>query len=400
MPSPFSRTLRSLAADRSRGMVIGLGIAAAFLAVWIGWFVAARVRVFEVSMAGRLEVDRAVHAVAAEVAGRVVRSSLELGSRVEAGDVLLQLDAQREAIELREETARLDAARAQREAVVARIAAERRALEQSRAGGALREQEAQALLEEGELAATLAEEEAARLGEVEDSGLSELELLRAKAEAGRKRAMARVLALSVERVRQEQLERESDRESSIEELEQEKTLLDGLVATSAAAIERLDHAIARKRVSAPIAGTLGEVTELRPGAVVVEGQHVATVIPRGELVAVAEFEPSGALGRIRAGQPARLRFDGFAWSQYGSLAARVRSVASEPRAGGGVRVELAIEPGESIAVPLQHGMPLRAEIEVERVTPANLVLRAAGRRIGGAISPEPAPDADRADARP
>ena len=36
-------------------------------------------------------------------------------------------------------------------------------------------------------------------------------------------------------------------------------------------------------------------------------------------------------------------------------------------------------PNPGSRIPLQHGMPASAEIEVERVSPASLVLDAAGR---------------------
>jgi membrane fusion protein (multidrug efflux system) len=80
---------------------------------------------------------------------------------------------------------------------------------------------------------------------------------------------------------------------------------------------------------------------------------------------------------VRPGQYARLRLEGFAWTQYGSLPARVSSVASEAQ-DGRVRVELAVEAGARTQIPLQHGLPGTVEVETERVSPAVLVLRAAG----------------------
>jgi membrane fusion protein (multidrug efflux system) len=53
-------------------------------------------------------------------------------------------------------------------------------------------------------------------------------------------------------------------------------------------------------------------------------------------------------------------------------------VASEPR-DGSIRVELALQPPRRTRLPLQHGLPGTAEVEVERVTPAVLVLRTVGK---------------------
>jgi membrane fusion protein (multidrug efflux system) len=79
---------------------------------------------------------------------------------------------------------------------------------------------------------------------------------------------------------------------------------------------------------------------------------------------------------VREGQAARLRLEGFSWLQYGSLEARVTKVGSEAR-DGRVRVELAVV-SIRFQAPLQHGLPGTLEVEVERVAPAILALRAAG----------------------
>jgi membrane fusion protein (multidrug efflux system) len=97
---------------------------------------------------------------------------------------------------------------------------------------------------------------------------------------------------------------------------------------------------------------------------------------------VAEFLPASAMGRIRPGQTARLRLEGFPWAQYGRLAGTVSSVGSEIR-GGRVRVELAVRPNPASPIPLQHGLPGAVEVEVERLAPVSLVLRAAGRLVAG-----------------
>lgn len=49
MPAPFANTLRSLNADRFRGSLIGLGVALVLLMAWGGWFLLARITIYEVS---------------------------------------------------------------------------------------------------------------------------------------------------------------------------------------------------------------------------------------------------------------------------------------------------------------------------------------------------------------
>jgi HlyD family secretion protein len=129
-----------------------------------------------------------------------------------------------------------------------------------------------------------------------------------------------------------------------------------------------------------VAGRLGEVAVLRTGAFLQEGDKLGAIVPLGKLRVVAEFPPPAALGRIRPGQAARLRLQGFPWTQYGSIRSTVESVAGEIR-DGRVRVELGIDPDPASPIPEQHGLPGTVEVEVERVSPATLVLRAAGRLV-------------------
>jgi membrane fusion protein (multidrug efflux system) len=131
------------------------------------------------------------------------------------------------------------------------------------------------------------------------------------------------------------------------------------------------------------------------GAVIREGDRVASIIPDGQVHAVAEFLPL-AMGRVRAGQPARLRLDGYPWTQYGHVPATVRSVASEPR-DGRIRVELDLHRSPSLPIAVQHGLPGAVEIEVERVAPVDLLLRTLGRAV---MTAEARSDRERAPKRP
>jgi Cation efflux system protein CusB domain 1 len=97
---------------------------------------------------------------------------------------------------------------------------------------------------------------------------------------------------------------------------------------------------------------------------------------------MTDFLPPAALGRIQPGQPARLRLEGFPWTQYGAVSAMVASMASEVR-DGWVRVELAVRPDAASSVPLQHGLPGTVEVEVAHVSPAMLVLCTAGLLFTG-----------------
>lgn len=392
MPTAFSRSMRSLDADGFRSAGIAFAVAGALIGAWLTWFVLGRVAVYEVTNAARLEVNEAARAVDARVEGRIVVTHLELGRRVHANEVLVELDADEAQLRMEEERARLQTLSPRVDAVQSEINAELRALEAAQRAARVAIDLARSQLAEAEAPARLADDEVARLARLRaDALVAEIDEVRARAEAQKRHAAVESLRLAIERLERSQQTDDQDRRVRTERLHSELARIRGDILTSQAAIRRLENDIDRRRIRAPITGTIGEVAELRAGAFVAEGQKLAAILPEGLLRVVAEFAPSSALGRVRPGQPARVRLVGFSWTEYGSIAATVETVASEIRAGT-VRVELAIHPDPSSAVPFQHGLPGSVEIEVERVAPAALVLRAGGRLLTRPIGPSVQPE--------
>lgn len=381
MSTWFSRSLHSLEVDRFRGSTLGLFLVATLLGAWGAWSFLARIALYEVTDTARLEVSRAVHPVQAPVSGRVVATQLVLPREVQVNDVLVELDSAEQRLQLEEERTRPTALAPQLNAVRDEIAAEERALDEARHAARVALDESRARLRETEALATFAEEKAERFDRFYAKGyVAELDFLQAKAEAKRLRALAEAVRLTISRLEWDERMRQSDRQARLERLQSEASRLEGQLATSAATIRRLEHEIDKRRIRAPTAGRLGEVANLRIGAVVHEGDKLGAVVPSGTLKVAAEFLPSAALGRIRPGQPARLRLHGFPWAQYGSISAAVASVASEVR-GGRVRVELFVRPNPASPIPFEHGLPGTVEVEVERVSPAMLALRLAGQLL-------------------
>jgi membrane fusion protein (multidrug efflux system) len=383
MPTAFSQTLRSLDRERFSRTLLGWLPAVVLLGGWGAWMGLARVPVYEVSQLARLEVDRAVHPVAAPLAGRVVATHLAVGREVQAGDVLVELDADAQRLQQQEQRVRLAALAARLTALRTEVAAEEDAgRAEGQAAQAARE-EAQARLREAEVVLRPAEEEAEIYARLHARGLApQLDLLRIRAEVQKRRAAVETLRLAVRRLDSDQQTKARDRTARLERLNREVTQLDGDRHTAAATLERLAHDIDQRRLRAPAAGRLAEAADLRSGAVVREGDTLAAILPPGALKVVAHFLPPGALGRLQPGQPARLRLTGFPWTQYGSVAATVASVADEAR-DGRIRVELSLLPDPASPIPLQHGLPGSVEVEVTRVSPATLVLHAVGKRLGG-----------------
>ena len=363
-------------------MTAGLLIAIALLAAWLSWCIFARVALHETTSEARLEVDRAVYPVQSPLAGKVARTWLAIGGAVRAGDPLLELDTSAERLHAAQERSRLAALNAEIVARGHQVTAEENAGKQERKSASVAADEARASVSEAEAAARFAAEQGERATSLNTQGAtSREELARLRAEAEQTRFAVERARAAVQRIAQDQLTREAEREVRLRRLEVDLKRLAGQADTLQAAIHRLDNEVELRIVRAPIDGVLAETNILRVGAVLAEGEHVASLVPSGTLVVVARFAPPAALGRIAPGQPATLHLDGFPWAEYGGIRMKVAQVASEIRAGT-VRVELVLDGPPPARIPLQHGLPGIVEVEVERTTPLALILRAAGHYLG------------------
>lgn len=375
MSVAFSRSMRSLSISRRRGSTWGLIIAVVLLGLWVGWALVAQIPLYETSSEARLEAEHAAHPIEVPVAGRVIANHLIVGQQVRAGEVLVELDADTERLQLQEEQTQPAALGAQIASLRNEISSEEQALNEARLTARKATDEARAQLREATAAAQFARTEAERLAPLHKEGfISDLDFLRAKSKADEQEAVAESKNIAVGRLEQEHLTVERDRQSRIKRLNGEITRIEGQVSTGRATIKRMEHEVGMRQIQAPISGRIGEVAELRIGAVVGGGAKLGTIIPEGGIRAVAYFPPQAALGRIQPGQSAIIKLEGFPWSQYGSLAATVATVASET-SDGRVRVELDVRSNQASSIPLQHGLPGTVEIEVKKASPLMLVLQ-------------------------
>jgi multidrug resistance efflux pump len=380
MATAFHRTLRQLESDGIwRSLILGV-IAALILGAWAGWAVMARVSLYVTSTSARLEVDRAVHSIESPVAGRVIESRLKLGQEVTAGEVLLRLNADAEQYSLREENEKLAALEPEIRALRAQSATLEQARQEEMSAAQAALQETRERIHEAEAPARFAEQELSRLELLRAEHLiPERDYQRGHADAERARAAVETLKSSLVRLEQEQNTQDRDRLAALDQIHAQIARIDGQFRSSRAAALRLNAEAERYVVRAPASGRLGEVAVLRAGSFIRAGDRLGVVVPAGNLIAVAQFSPSSAIGRIRPGQTARLRLDGFPWTQFGTIDGTVLRAANEIR-DGAVRVELAIDADSNPNIVVEHGLPGSAEVAVEQITPLALLLRTAGVR--------------------
>ncbi len=383
MPPTFTRSFRTLEAEPEARSRIAMFAAVLVLAAWSAWFVRAHLAVYATSATARVEVTRATHPVDVPIAGRVVSVNVRLDQEATEGEVLAQLDDQVEKLQLGEARAREQGLGPQVDATRAEIAAEVRALGDISGTKNAAIDSATARIQETTAAAELAKEEAARAAKLRASGaLSDVEALRAQADADQKVAIQAAARSDVQKLQHQYRTDHDDRRTRLASLALDASKLEADLANVRATITTLEHDIERRRVLAPASGRVGEIGNVQPGSVVKEGDRIATIVSPGDLRVIAQYSAAEALGRVHQGQIARVRLEGFPWTEYGEVIARVTNVARELR-DGEARVELEVVRA-SPRIPLQHGMPATVQIELEKATPMELVLRAAGRLVAGA----------------
>lgn len=378
LPSQFSQTTRSLANDRSIYAILAWMLGAALLAAWAAWFTLGQVAVYETSRKARLEVEQLPHHVAAQFSGKIASATLVIGQEVRVGDVLIELDASVERLRLKEETVRLDALPLRLESLRKELASIEQARVEDRRAAQAATDAARARSKEADAAVEFARNNERRLKEQSSAGgIAQIDALRALSEAQKLSAARDAMVADARRIDSDSQTRAHHSQAQIESLKRAVLTLEGDINSARAAIARLERTIEQHVVRAPVSGRIGEVAPLHAEAYVSEGQRLATVVPPGALIIVADFDPASTLGRVRPGQRGRMRLDGFPWAQYGSIDATVSRVASEIR-DNLVRIEFVPAAAGTLADMMQHGLPGTIEVVIESTTPASLLLRAAG----------------------
>jgi membrane fusion protein (multidrug efflux system) len=382
---PYPTTLRALEADRRGAHGVLLALAGALLGGWLAWAVGVEVPVTAESSRATIVPLAPPRVLAASADGILASRFMTLGQSVRAGELLVTLED-------RDLRARLAAVAARRAAVVGgieAIAAQRAA--GRRAGDAERRAEAAAVAArerralEAAAAAALAEEVRRREARLETAGLlAPVAAARSRGEAAERREAAAAATLGAEAGRWRGGAALAERAAAGARLDGELARLRGELAALAAEGEAGERELARRSLQAPVGGLLAEVTAAQPGALVGRGAPLATLVPDGPMGVIAFFaSPAG--GAIRPGQRAWMRLAAAPGGEPAAWLARVTAVAAAALPGGSWEVHLAL-PAVAAAGPprVRAGEPCEIEVEIERRTPASLVLRVLGWRARGA----------------
>jgi membrane fusion protein (multidrug efflux system) len=376
-PVPFRSTLRSLRTlderDRRASTLLALGGAAA----WAIWSLAATIPLYATSDTARVEAEQSTFQIAARVDGTITRADLKLGQAVQKGQILLELDPTTQRMAHAEGGATIDGLRQDIAALDNRAKGETHAAATDQARQALAVEEAAATEREARADSDMTARRASDVSRLLTAGLvAESEAAAARQAADGKRARWEAARLAWQRAGKAREVSAAEAASKRATTEADRVRLQGELAVAERRLEQLEHDVELRRVVAPAAGTIGDLGNVHVGTFVEAGERLGVLVPDDTLRIVADL-PAEMLAKIRPGQPARFRFEGYPALAHGSIAAVVARVGADARAG---RVEVILAPRRDPAarLPLQHGVRGTVDIEVERVTPAALLLRKAG----------------------
>jgi len=349
------------------------------------WATLAEVPIVKVSSQARIEPHNAVYRIEPPSAGRVVRSLLNLDEDIKEGDLLIEFDTRAEQLELDQSKATAEGLEQELVVIREQIANKRR---EALATGEVDEvavKEAEEREQEIAPRHKLAEERAALAAKSPTGSMSEIEKLERKTDVDALALAKNAQSLAVIRLRREQSVRGQTLTAQLLGLQREQLKTEGQLRELGVAIERLEYQIEKKHYRAPASGRLVDVAELGAGAFIADGQRVGTIVSNDAEVRVRARFPKEDVGLIQPGQIAQLKLDGYPWTIYGTVPAKVTRVGTEPglvatpeAIPGTVRVELDIEAPADSRIQLHHGMTAIVEVEVARVSPVALLMRSIG----------------------
>jgi hemolysin D len=390
--------------------VLALGFGAALL-----WSCLARLDIFAVA-SGRVQVSGRSKVVQPFEAGIVKAVHVANGSRVAAGELLLELDPAEAAADLAAKSGQLESVeaelarrkaeitavqdggdaeptfpvlvggpirarelavmvaelaqyRASRESVLAQIA-EKLAQHDRLVGSIGAKERLMALLKERAsmreaLAARSAGTRAAVIDAVQlveqtaaDLASDQGQLAEAKAGA---RSLERRLDLLTHDMIAQQVQRIADASQKRESLSQE--------------VVKARLKLDRTRLNAPIAGTIQQLAVTTLGQVVSPGQPLLVVVPADGPIEIEALVQNKDVGFVSPGQDATIKVDAFPFTRYGTLEGRVVRIsrdAVDERDAGGATDAVSISRGGGVSAvsgtPRTQNLVFPVTVELARTT--------------------------------
>lgn len=151
------------------------------------------------------------------------------------------------------------------------------------------------------------------------------------------------------------------------------------VTASKNILDGADLAVQRTRLAAPVGGTITSLTVHGAGAVVREGDVVASIAPAGARLVAEVMIPNEHIAKVHPGLPARILVDAYPYQQYGVFDGKVLTVSPDAIASpsGESFYRAVVVPDKTTlasGVSLRPGLALEARIVTDRRTVLGLFL--------------------------
>lgn len=376
MSTPFKQTTRSLNSERHRLITVPAFILLVVTGLWVWWFGAGQLPVHRQGTA-RVVAVAEPYLLTVHRDGRVAEHGLTLNRRVRRGDLLVRLDQVpiQKALEQAEADVQLH-----RETLNQTSEALKRhnTLTEATLNGAdLRLEQARLAVTQHELSLRAAEDKLARFKRLRERGeIAELDYLELEKATREARQQETQLQLARDLRAEERIQAETKADNDRELLVKQQRQAERDIRVAETERQRLLHERDQYEIKAPVDGILAEIQPLQKDRFLTAGHELGRLLAEETMMVRAYFNPAEAVGRIKSGDTAEMRLDGFSWLEYGTLQLRVREVAGEWR-NGRLRIDFDILAAPA-SIPLQHGLPGRVLVKGETITPLQMVLRSVG----------------------
>lgn len=353
---------------RSRWVWVTLLLVLGGGGVWSLW---ARLPVSAVVPCPVLDVGPALHVVTTPVAGQVSVTHLQVGREVQAGEILVVLESTDQRLQVEEAQHQLRALQAHHTARLQERAAIEAAWQAAQQGVPAALDEARARHHDAVLALQATQERQQKLGPL--APLTALQAQQTAVETAR---------VTVQRLEDEQQRHAAEWRVRLAQAQREAVALEGDITLATARLARLESALAARQLRAVMAGRLGTVAQAPPGTFVQAGERLALLGPFEAPTVTVALLPAVLPAPLRSGQAAWLLVSGGPGTPVWSLSATiVQATAAAPEASR--RVVLHLAPDALAYWPLQPGVAATLALEIERVAPVILALRAITRSLWG-----------------
>ncbi|HTR64010.1 MAG TPA: HlyD family efflux transporter periplasmic adaptor subunit [Candidatus Binataceae bacterium] len=332
------------------------------LVVTIAWLSLTRVNIVvraEGHLAPRAEPMR----LSVPQGGIISRLLVDVGSQVNAGQPLLELDSFRETADANQDRHELEQAKAESE----KYSENARILEA--ATGNIKQE----LASEQQVATLVSKQVEELRGGFVGGGVSLFEVQIKERDLAE--THARIAQLSSDLNRSE-AEARQDRWNEA----QTSQKIQGLEIKLARDSEIKQKTILR----APVAGTVAYIASLRPGRYLGSNEVAATIIPGSDPLLAEVWIPNDSMRRVRPSLPVRMKLKAYPYQQFGLLPGTLISVDPDANESGSYRAWIKpdrLTLGGHNAERLRPGLALTSEIVVDQRTLLDVILDPV-RRVG------------------